>query len=96
MDIFEFDRDMKLIWLNAKSFSLPDPNIFKAAEFLSEVWRQKFLSIKNNIVVAMQLGKKTHRSRKKRSPRKRKRHKKQVRCQILEIKAAVTLTAIYL
>ena len=33
-DIFEFDKDMKLVWSNAKVFNRPGSNIFKSAEYL--------------------------------------------------------------
>ena len=94
VDIFEFDRDMKLVWSNAKTFYRPDSNIFKAADFLSEAWRRRFASIKNNPAVKMLWGEKTQRSRKKKSPRKRKRHRKSK--QVLDcgdLKATNTLTA---
>ena len=51
LDIFEFDRDMNLVWSNAKSFFRPDSAIFSAAEFLSGEWSQRFASMKNNAAV---------------------------------------------
>ena len=32
--IFHFDKDMRLIWNNAKKFNRPGSNIYKSAEYL--------------------------------------------------------------
>ena len=39
-DIFEFNKDMRLIWANAKKFNQPGSNIFMIAGFLARTWTE--------------------------------------------------------
>ena len=47
-DIFEFNKEMELVWSNAKEFNKPGSSKSIAAEYLARTWRQKFASIRND------------------------------------------------
>ena len=83
-NIFEFNQDMNLIWSNAKAFNRPGSDIFKSAEFLCNVWKKRFASVRNDPVISMLGGKKALRSRKKNSPRNRKIPKTMKECSNLK------------
>ena len=72
-DIFEFNEDMVLIWSNAKKFYQPGSNTFKVAGYLSRAWNRTFSSIRNDPAVAMLWGRKSRRSKPKKSPRIREK-----------------------
>ena len=40
LSIFDFDKDMRLVWNNAKKFNMPGSNIYKSAGFLRREWDQ--------------------------------------------------------
>ena len=46
--IFEFDKDMRLVWSNAKKFNKPGSNIYKSAEWLGRKWNQEFIKMKKD------------------------------------------------
>ena len=72
-DIFAFNKDMKLVWSNAKKFNLPGSNIFNAAGFLCRTWNRKFATIRKDPEVTKLWGRKSRRSKPKKSPRVRDR-----------------------
>ena len=45
-DIFEFNRDVELVWSNARIFNSPRSRIFDAAGFLARTWRQRFSKLR--------------------------------------------------
>ena len=63
-DILEFNKDMKLIWSNAKKFNMPRSDIFKKADSLSRLWEKTFASIANDSVLSKMRKQKAFRSRK--------------------------------
>ena len=74
-NIFEIDKDMKLVWSNAKVFNRPGSDIYKSAGFLCNAWSKRFASVRNDPVVLRLWGKKSQRSRKNKSLKTCKRHK---------------------
>ena len=87
-DIVEFNKDMELIWSNAKKFNRPSSDIFKKAETLARLWGRTFAVMENDPALSRTGKLKTIRSRKEKSQRvyncktrtvKGKRHQPQVR-----------------
>ena len=69
ISIFDFDKDMRLVWNNAKKFNMPGSSIYKSAGFLRREWDQIFRRIKKDPVALEIWAKKARRSKPKRSPR---------------------------
>ena len=46
--IFQFDKDMRLVWSNAKKFNQPGSNIYKSAELLRRDWARIFSKVKKD------------------------------------------------
>ena len=67
--IFQFDKDMRLVWSNAKKFNGAGSNIYRSAEFLRREWIVTFRNLKKDPVVSKLWARKARRSRPKRSPR---------------------------
>ena len=60
---------MKLIWSNAKKFNRPRSDIYKKADLLGKMWSQTFARIRNDPLVTKLWGRKSRRSKPKKSPR---------------------------
>ena len=73
--IFEFDKDMRLVWSNAKKFNEPGSGIYKHAEILRREWNKTFCSYRRVPEVAKTYAKKARRSKPKRSPRSKRARK---------------------
>ena len=67
--IFQFDKDMRLVWNNAKKFNQPGSNIYRSAEFLRKEWNKIFRSVKRDPSASKLWAKKARRSKPKKSPR---------------------------
>ena len=57
-NIFEFDKDMKLVWSNAKRFNQPGSTIFNSAGYLARSWNRVFAEIRTDPTVARLWGRK--------------------------------------
>ena len=67
--IFDFDKDTRLVWKNAKKFNKSRSKIYKSAELLRREWNKIFERIRKDPAAAEVWEKKARRSKPKRSPR---------------------------
>ena len=67
-DIYAFNKDMKLIWSNAKKFNIIGSDIYSAAEGMNSIWNRMFTTVKNDPMVSRIWQRKTRRSKSKKFP----------------------------
>ena len=44
-DIFEFNKDVEMVWSNARKYNNPGSHIFMAAGYLARTWKRNFACI---------------------------------------------------
>ena len=64
-DIFEFNKDMNLVWSNTMKFNKPGSTVYKTAGYLARTWSKWFSTMRTDPAVAMLWGKKSRSSKPK-------------------------------